>query len=178
MEGRRSIPQPMRGRAEAVGRFLARRYPSARFRSGNAEGSDEAFSRVVAAIDPSRLQIVAPYRSHRRKQRIEGAVYESPESLDPDLEEEIARKTAEATPRNRGMIAKRREPGRVAAKAAYLIRDSMKVTGFSEEYPKATAALFYVDEADPLAGGTGHTVRVCLNEGVPAVFREDWGKWW
>jgi hypothetical protein len=177
LEGRRGIPADFYARAVAVGRFLAERYPGARFRSGNAEGSDEAFSEGVAAVDPGRLQVIAPYQSHRRKYRIPDAAYASPEEASPLVEAEIARKTVEASPKNRGMVERRGGSGQVAAKAAYLIRDTMKVTGFSDEYPPATVALFYIDEGDPMAGGTGHTVRVCRQEGVPVVFQDEWSKW-
>ena len=41
----------------------------------------------------------------------------------------------------------------------------------------ATAALFYVDPADPEAGGTGHTIRVCGRQAVPVAFQEKWAPW-
>ena len=43
----------------------------------------------------------------------------------------------------------------------------MKVTGHSEQFPKPICGLFYVDLEDPMAGGTGHTIRVCRQERVP-----------
>jgi len=52
---------------------------------------------------------------------------------------------------------------------------AIKATGFSGALPKVTATLFYIDEADPLAGRTGHTGMVRRNEGVPAVFQEERG---
>lgn len=177
MEGRRGIPPEYYEKAMAVAGFLAERYPSARFRSGNAEGSDETFSKGVAGVDPSRLQIISPYQRHRIKARIADASYTSPEALDWVQEEDVATKTVEATPKNKGLIQKRAGAGRIAAKASYLIRDTMKVTGFSDEYPPATVALFYIDEGAPMAGGTGHTVRVCRQEGVPVVFQDEWSKW-
>jgi len=30
---------------------------------------------------------------------------------------------------------------------------------------------------DPMAGGTGHTIRVCHQESVPVVFQTDWLEW-
>lgn len=62
--------------------MLAEKFPRLRFRSGNAPGSDEAFSNGIAAVDPTRLEIVAPYVSHREKFHYERASYHSPESLD------------------------------------------------------------------------------------------------
>lgn len=39
--------------------------------------------------------------------------------------------------------------------------------GLPGRIPPATAALFYVDPADPEAGGTGHTIRVSRQQGIP-----------
>ena len=67
--------------------------------------------------------------------------------------------------------------GTLAAKADYLLRDTMKVIGFSEVFPKATAALFYVDLDSPMDGGTGHTIRVCQNAGILVVYQNEWKQW-
>jgi hypothetical protein len=177
LEGRRAIPAETAAKAEAVARLLARHFPQLRFRSGNAEGSDEAFTRGIASVDPTRLQIVAPYASHRKSARHPDATYDSPDSLSSAQEAAIAYKTSAASPKNQNLIAKRKQNGPLAAKAAYLIRDTMKVTGHSEEFPKPVCALFYVNMDDPLAGGTGHTIRVCQQEGVPYAFQDCWSQW-
>jgi hypothetical protein len=177
LEGRRSIPDEFADMAESLARHLASEFPALRFRSGNAEGADAAFSRGVAAVDPSRLQVVAPYPTHRKGLRYSEAIYDSPDSLSRLQEEEIASKTAEASPRIKGLITKRDHKGAAAAKALYLIRDTMKVTGHSETFPKPICALFYVNPGDPMEGGTGHTIRVCQQEGVPVVFQDSWEYW-
>ncbi len=177
LEGRRSITEADAAQARDLGSRLARCFPSLRFRSGNAQGSDEAFSEGVASIDASRLQIVAPYASHRKAARYSDATYDSPESLTRDQEEDIVHTTIQATPRNKGLVEKRGRKGAIGAKAAYLIRDTMKVVGHSSEFPTPVFALFYVDLNDPLAGGTGHTVRVCQHEQVPYVFQDSWMQW-
>jgi hypothetical protein len=177
LEGRRAIPVNDASAARHIASHLARTFPELRFRSGNAEGSDYAFSEGVASVDPSRLQIVAPYSSHRRGFRFSEAVYDSPESLTGLMEDEIAYKTGTASPKNRGLILKRGQKGALAAKAAYLLRDTMKVTGHSEAFPQPVCALFYVSLDDPLAGGTGHTIRVCQQEGVPYAFQDTWREW-
>ena len=41
----------------------------------------------------------------------------------------------------------------------------------------ARFGLFYVNAADPMKGGTGHTIRVCRRQGVPVAFQEDWMGW-
>ena len=99
LEGRRSIPEEEYAMAVAVAGFLAAKFPKVRFRSGNATGSDEAFSKGIAAVDSSRLQVVAPYRNHRKKARFEGAAYQYPEVLSPDQVEQIVAKTIFASPK-------------------------------------------------------------------------------
>lgn len=51
-----------------------------------------------------------------------------------------------ATRRNQGDIR--------SAKAAYLIRDTMKVVGHSDAFTKPICALFYVDLENPMEGRT------------------------
>lgn len=177
LEGRRSISPADYERASEVARRLAKVFPALRFRSGNAEGADEAFSAGIAAVDASRLQVIAPYKTHRRGARHPRALYDSPESISTGEEEEIAYLCAKATPENARLVARRTEKGRLAAKAAYLMRDTMKVVGYSEVFSKPLCALFYVDLTDPMAGGTGHTIRVCRQEGVPVAFQDSWGNW-
>lgn len=177
LEGRRSIPAKDAPRATAFARELALRFPDLRFRSGNAQGSDEAFSEGIVAIAPWRLQVVTPYAGHRKRNRYPDVVYDSPESLSVMHDDEVAVKTAKASPQNSGLIRKRDKNGLLGAKAAYLIRDTMKVTGHSEMFPKPVCALFYVDLNDPMAGGTGHTLRVCQQEGVPFAFQDSWQAW-
>lgn len=174
LEGRRTIPSGDALKATAIASQLARDFPHLRFRSGNAEGADQAFAAGVAAIDPRRLQIVAPYESHRKSVRYAEAVYDSPESLLTVQEEVVAYKTLTATPKNKRLITKRNEGGPLGAKAAYLMRDTMKVVGYSAAFPKPLLALLYVAPEDPEAGGTGHTLRVCRQEGVPYVFQDTW----
>jgi hypothetical protein len=177
LEGRRSIPDHDAALATLTARMLMERFPKLRFRSGNAAGSDQAFSEGVAQVAPWRLQVVAPYSGHRKSARYADAVYDSPESLSSIQDDEVAYKTAKASPKSKGLIAKRDKKGTLAAKATYLIRDTMKVTGHSEMFPKPVCALFYVDMNDPLAGGTGHTIRVCQQEGVPFAFQDSWQQW-
>ena len=177
LEGRRKIPNKFAIRAESLARKLASRFPELRFRSGNATGTDEAFTSGVASIDPARLQVVAPYASHRKQYRYADAIYDSPKSLMQADEDAIAYKTGTASPNAERLIANRSRKGPLGAKAAYLIRDTMKVTGHSETFPKPICALFYVDPEDPLAGGTGHTIRVCRQEAVPFAFQDSWARW-
>lgn len=76
------------------------------------------------------------------------------------------------------MLAKREKVPSVGAKARYLLRDTLKVTGSPENgLPPATVGLFNVNAADSMKGGTGHTIRVCRRRGVPVAFQEEWMGW-
>ncbi|NTU52299.1 MAG: hypothetical protein HGA97_01075 [Chlorobiaceae bacterium] len=177
LEGRRAMPVDDYESARLVAELLASRFPNARFRSGNATGSDEAFSKGIVAVDPARLQVIAPYKTHRLKARFSGAAYEYPDALSADQIRKMIDKTISASPKSASLMKLLGQKGSLAAKADYLLRDTMKVIGFSPAFPKATAALFFVDPADPMAGGTGHTIRVCQHAGVPIAFQNRWKQW-
>ena len=177
IEGRRTIPETSALAASQLSAMLATRFPRLRFRSGNASGSDEAFSSGVLAVAPERLQIIGPYTTHRAKHRHPLASYDSPESLDPAALESIKDTSIAASPVKRTLINCHLRGGRTGAQAAYLIRDTMKVTGLPGRLDPPVAALFWIDPDDPEAGGTGHTVRVCRNAGVPTVFQDHWTTW-
>ncbi|MGD9417372.1 MAG: hypothetical protein Q7R22_000405 [Verrucomicrobiota bacterium JB025] len=177
IEGRRTITPEHAESASLLAAMLAHRFPILKFRSGNASGADEAFTAGVLKIAPERLQIIAPYASHRKKQRHPLAHYDSPESLSLEALENIQAITIAATPANKGLMKWYQRGGRLAAQAAYLIRDTMKVAGLSDQFSQPAAALFFVDPANPEAGGTGHTIRVCRTFGVPVVFQNHWSTW-
>lgn len=177
VEGRRTIPVDAAATAGRLAGHLAGHFPGLLFRSGNASGSDEAFAAGVLAVAPERMQIIAPYAGHRRKQRHPLARYDSPESLSADALEAIQTMTVAATPANKGLMKWYQRGGKLGSQAACLIRDTMKVAGVSGQLAKPVAALFFIDPADPEAGGTGHTIRVCRNAGVPVVLQQHWATW-
>jgi hypothetical protein len=184
IEGRRSIPECSAESARQVAALLARRFPGLRFRSGNATGADEAFSSGIIATAPERLEIIAPYASHRTHGRHPFVRYESPESLDADAMASVQALTIAATPANRGLMKCYGRGGRAGAQAACLIRDTLKVTGDLQSarggrhaLPPPVAALFWIDPADPEAGGTGHTIRACRLKNVPVIFQNQWETW-
>jgi len=177
LEGRRGISEAESMTARDFGELLARRFPGLRFRSGNAEGADQAFADGVARVDAQRLQIVAPYASHRRKSRHPAVVYSSPEDMSSEQVEKAIQRTAAASPKAGRLLHRWKDGGALAAKATYLLRDTMKVLGHSEEFPKPVCGIFFIDPSDPMAGGTGHTIRVCQQESVPVVFQNDWFGW-
>jgi len=177
LEGRRTVPAHDAAVAEGLARALALKFSKLRFRSGNATGSDEAFTGGVAMVDPSRLEIVAPYTAHRKSGRHAGAIYTSPEILTPEQASDIESQSIQASPQNRRIIGMRGKKGPLGAKGDYLVRDTMKVMGVPGHFAKPICALFFVNLADPMEGGTGHTIRVCLKEGVPVIYQDEWGAW-
>lgn len=177
IEGRRSITEDAADEAKRLALLLAQRFPRLRFRSGNAMGSDEAFSAGVIDIAPDRLQVITPYEGHRKKQRHPLVGYFSPESLDEAALTSAISATNAATPANQGLMKCYGRSGRAGAQAACLIRDTLKVIGFPGHLTPPTAALFWIDPKKPEAGGTGHTIRVCRNAGIPTVFQYSWVAW-
>src|SRR3989304_5524018 len=86
VEGTRSLPEGDRRSLVALGERLAKELPNAIFRTGNAEGSDEAFAEGIKKIDPARLQYVLPYPKHR-KMKIEETSYKIALSEIPSVAE-------------------------------------------------------------------------------------------
>jgi len=174
LEGRREIPAHMAIAARRFAGLLAARFPVLRFRSGNASGSDEAFAEGVRGHDASRLEVFVPYDGHRRA-AAEGARYLSVDFLKSCERFMIAEATISATPKNKGLINSKSP--RLQAKAKYLLRDTLKVLGHGPAFPSPIAAIFYADPSDPMAGGTGHTIRVCHEHAVPVILQDAWLSW-
>jgi len=177
LEGKRDIPSSYYEKAVRVAAMLATRFPKLRFRSGNAEGADQAFSEGVESVDPTRLQIIVPYKNHRLNKRIPGATYDSPESLSDETRQKLIAQTVEVSPKYRIMMEMRSAVEKLNWKSVYLIRDTMKVIGHSDTFPAPVVALFYVNLKDVNSGGTGHTIRVCRINNIPTVFQNEWEKW-
>jgi len=177
LEGTRAVPPSAEEALTALGRFLAQAFPQARFRSGNAEGSDTLFARGVESIDPSRMELIVPTAGHRRKNRHPENPVFALGDISPDQEEILATCSKTATPKNQGLIDQRHHIPRLGSKARYLLRDALKVVGSPNNgLPPATMAIFYT-KPDPMAGGTGHTIRVCRQQGVPVVLQDAWMSW-
>ncbi len=181
LEGIRDLPPADRPHLVAMARWLAGQLPHAVFRTGGARGADDAFAEGVRAVDPARLEYVLPRPGHRAATRDEASRTYSLETLDEARLGFAADQTSRASPQYERLVSfclHGRGDGASAAKARYLLRDTLKVTGAPEMgLPPASAGLFYVNEANPLSGGTGHTVRVCLVRGIPALFQRHWLPW-
>lgn len=172
LEGTRALPDEDRPQLVALATMIARTFPQAIFRTGNALGSDKAFAQGVAQVDASRLEYVLPYSSHRAGLRKPGS-----RSVAVDAEDEALRAlTLQATPHYAGLFGRRDQASR--AKAKYLLRDTLKVVGSASLGLEAAACgVFYVDGEDAMKGGTGHTLRVCREQQVLVAMQEAWMRW-
>jgi hypothetical protein len=148
------------------------------FRSGNASGADELFCSVIMEHAPERLELITPYSSHRKKQSSHNQIKKySIDTIDFVEEPGLVYGTKMGTKNDKlvdSYVSGDRNKNSI--KAAYLIRDTAKVLGTST-IPKANFALFYDDLANPKSGGTGHTMKVCDEFGLPYINQETWFEW-
>lgn len=177
LEGKRSVLPEDRPMLLAIGEKLCREMKHARFRSGNASGSDELFAQGISNADAGRLEVILPYSGHRRKS---SQAYQSYalDTIDLSAEPEVTYHTA-SNRKNKKMIDDfvGGINNNVTIKAAYLLRDTVKVIGTQSGIPPANFALFYDDLQNPASGGTGHTMMVCRNNRVPYLDQTTWRKW-
>lgn len=164
LEGTRKLPENKKGILSEFAVELSQKIPNAIFRTGNAKGSDEAFAEGVIKNDAKRLQYIIPRENSRRKFRHKNSPFFSADKI-PDHElKYLIEISNRASPKNSSMLntALINKKGKAYELALYLIRDTMKICG-SEYYnlAKADFAFFFVNEENPLSGGTGHTIQVC-----------------
>lgn len=176
LEGKRAVRPEDAPLLEAVALLLARRMPDAVFRSGNAPGADALFAGGVSAVDGSRMQVIVPYSGHRSSGSRGYQVY-SLDDIDVAEEPEVVYYTRQHRGAERSLdryISGTRDVG--AIKASYIIRDTVKVVG-ARGIDAATFGIFYDDLSNPGTGGTGHTMRVCREHGVPLLDQRAWMEW-
>ncbi len=176
LEGKRKVLNEDSEKLIALGKLLASRTSKIIFRSGNAEGSDDLFSQGVCSIDQKRLQVITPYNGHRNKQNLAYETF-SLDNINFAAEDELIyqskanKKTVKLIDdfvsgiKNRNTI-----------KAAYIIRDTVKVLG-TETIKPASFGIFYTDLNDPDSGGTGHTMNVCRLNNIPLIDQKVWFDW-
>ncbi len=177
LEGKRKVLPEDEEKLQALGTLLARKSIHMRFRSGNASGSDELFSLGVAKVDPSRLEVIKPYTSHR-KASLHGSKSYYMDDVNLAEEPEVVYQSRQQ-PKMARLVDKYMDQvrNRLSMKAAYILRDTVKVNGTRSGISPASVALFYDDLSNPLQGGTGHTITVCKNLLVPYCDQRVWMKW-
>ena len=70
LEGKRNVLEPDQEQLIALGKLMATSTKHILFRSGNAPGADYLFCKGVASVDPTRLQVIVPYKNHRQKENL------------------------------------------------------------------------------------------------------------
>jgi len=181
LEGIRALPEADRAAVVALGRLLAVELPGVVFRSGNAEGTDTAFAEGVTSVDPARMEYVMTHAGMGRKRRHPGARAVSLAEVQYVSVRAVGEFTLAASPDLKGLVDAYQTHGAkgpLGAKAAYLLRDTLKVIGAPElGLAPSTVGIFYANAADSFTGGTGHTIRVCRDRGVPVLLQAVWRNW-
>lgn len=179
LEGSRDVPTEVQLKMEELAASLMKTFPSLIARSGNAEGSDQAWARGVNRVAPERLQLVLPVPHYKTQAIAPGNEVATLREVPP---EEYG--PARTLCREHYEFGARKGPDVFDPlppfKKTYLERDALKVLGYTDysgKRRKATAALFYINPNKPNGGGTGHTRRLCEAEGVPYFLAEDWLEW-
>ncbi len=176
LEGKREVKAKDIPLLQALGKFLAENTEHIIFRSGNAAGSDQHFSDGVASVAASRLEVITPYTDHRKTTNRAYRTYPL-DNINVAEEPEVIYHS-KAHKKTAGLVDKyiAGDKGRFAIKAAYILRDTVKVVGTST-IPQAAFGIFYDDLDAPEQGGTGHTMRVCDECNVPRINQEVWMNW-
>ena len=180
LEGTRKINDDQFLLLSKFGEFIARKFPNCHFRSGNASGSDDAFAQGVRRVAPNRMQIVLP-KMDSGKSRLHNRDYVlALEDVSQAEEKQIIYESKRATPKNKRLFEayELQQEGMMKQKSLYLLRDTLKVLGSPENnLASITAGIFFVNEDDPEAGGTGHTMRVCRQNSIPVFTQDVWLSW-
>jgi len=176
LEGKRNVPDPDKNKLIAFGKLLATQTSKMIFRSGNAKGADYLFSCGVASIDKHRLQVITPYSGHRQTSNL---AYDTIALNDIHLaaEPEIIYQS-KSNPKMKRLIDQyvSGERDRYSMKAAYILRDTIKVMG-TENIKPASFGIFYDDLNNPFKGGTGHTMKICKQNNIPMIDQRVWFEW-
>ena len=173
LEGTRHLPDTDHAILQRIATRLFEQFPHAIFRSGYAESTDTIFANAIARLDTARLQLVLPHAGMGRARRPAGAACFSLDTVPPDELESLAAITGQAG-RDAGRLADYYLRGpearktAVGNKAAYLLRNTLKVVGSTKlGLSPAALGIFRVNPTDPSGGGTGHTIKVCEIQRLP-----------
>jgi hypothetical protein len=181
LEGKRKVLESDKERLFSIARLLADNTAHCIFRSGNADGADKYFKEGVMAVDPKRFQAIVPFNDHMKSVKEEPGLYERISLEDINLvKEPSVLYESKRNKKQKGLVEsfeKGIDP-KIALKGAYIVRDTLKVTGApSQGILPASFGIFYDDLREPKSGGTVHTMMVCDNQMVPYADQKVWGKW-
>lgn len=177
LEGKRDIKGADKDKLVQLGEKLARETEHITFRSGNADGSDLHFSTGVANINSNRLEVITPYSGHRKTTNKAGTT-NSLDDIDLAEEPEVVYQS-KSRKKTKKLVEKYVDGmrSRYAIKAAYIIRDTIKVIGTNSGIQPISFGIFYDDLDNPQSGGTGHTMDVCEMNDMPFIDQQTWVKW-
>jgi hypothetical protein len=177
LEGKRTVKPEEQEKLIAIGKLVATHLPKATFRSGNADGSDYYFSQGVASVNPNQLEVITPYSNHRNKYNVAGTTHALDE-INLVNEPEVVYYSKNHKP-TKSLVDKYMTGNKdqYAIKAAYILRDTIKVLGTNAGIMPITVALFYEDLENPMQGGTGHTQRVCLENQITFFNQTTFFEW-
>lgn len=157
------------------GKRLALEYDKCIFRSGNADGADQYFIEGVKEVAPDRVQLVLPFKNHRKKTQV-GVYTQSIEQLQLSAESPaVYQANLSANYRRLIDLYFEQPQSKAAIKASYLVRDMVMVFGHGDLAP-ISAAYFYDDLTQPCQGGTGFTMQLCTELKIPFWNQGVWGK--
>lgn len=177
LEGKRTVAEKDQPLLEGIAAKLTRLSSYILFRSGDAPGADFFFSQGVAGVDPQRLEKIQPYAAHRTAAALSSRHFPTD---DIDGSDGASRQSFSRLHGNNAGISdwQRSSKGSsLAAKARYILRDTLKITGAGDLVQKASFAIFYDDHENPESGETGHTMLVCRKCGIPFIDQTVWMKW-
>ncbi|MEZ4915354.1 MAG: hypothetical protein R2836_00015 [Chitinophagales bacterium] len=176
LEGKRNVIEEDKLKLVSLGKLLALKTKKMKFRSGNASGADFLFFSGISALENERLQVITPYKNHRRKQN--NAIKTiSIDEINLISEEQVVYQSKNNN-KTKNLIDKyvAGNHNQYTIKAAYIIRDTIKAIG-TKKIPPTTFAIFYDDLQNPNQGGTGHTIEICKLNKIPFINQTVWFNW-
>ena len=146
------------------------------FRSGNAAGADQYFSEGVALVNKARLHVLTPYTDHQKKTNLAYETF-ALDQINMASEADVIYQSKN-NKKTKGLIDQyiAGDVNKNTIKAAYIIRDTVKVIGTSTIKP-ANFGIFYDDLNAPQTGGTGHTMNICKLNHIPLIDQRTWFNW-
>ena len=176
LEGKRKVLDNDKAKLIALGKLLSSSTSHMVFRSGNAAGADQYFSEGVALVNKARLHVLTPYTDHRKKTNLAYETF-ALDQINMVSEADVIYQSKN-NKKTKGLIEQyvAGDVNKNTIKAAYIIRDTVKVIGTSTIKP-ANVGIFYDDLNAPQTGGTGHTMNICKLNHIPLIDQRTWFNW-